>query len=72
MLKSINDETLTNFVLKEYGPQVYFSAGSDKVISMPLIFPERTSFEFILGQGDVGNVWDYDGYAYITIIETNK
>jgi hypothetical protein len=73
LLKSLNGVVKTDITKNQFGTQLFMSTDASLAISMPLILPEKTTFELILMSGDAfSDIKLYSGKGYLNIIETDN
>ena len=68
-LKELNGVEKTNYLKNIYGPQLYFTK---LTFPYPIIFPEKTTFSFVILKGDLKNLQLYDGFGYMSLIEIDN
>jgi autotransporter-associated beta strand protein len=68
-LKDLNGVQKTDYLKNKYGTQFYRSSDASTVIPYPIIFPEKTRFNLIVLSGDLGSLKEYNGKAYISLME---
>jgi hypothetical protein len=68
-LKDLNGVQKTDYLKNKYGTQLYRSSNASTVIPYPIIFPEKTRFNLIVLSGDLGSLKEYNGKAYISLME---
>jgi hypothetical protein len=69
-IKKLNGVQKTNFVINMYGPQLYRSG--KPVLSYPLVFPEKTTFDLITLKGRIGSLKKYSGKSYLSLVESDN
>ena len=70
--KSINGITKTDLTKNLYGTQLYRSTNASTTVGMPIILPEKTTFELIITFGSIGKLKLYNSSGYLSIIETDN
>jgi hypothetical protein len=71
-IKDLNGVQKTDYLKNIYGTQLYRSSNASTVIPYPIIFPEKTTMTLIVLKGDLGSLKEYDGKAYISLIEIDN
>jgi hypothetical protein len=70
--KSINGVAKTDLTKNLYGTQLYRSTNASTTVGMPIIMPEKTTFELIITFGSIGKLKLYNSTGYLSIIETDN
>jgi hypothetical protein len=71
-IKDLNGVPKTDYLKNIYGTQLYRSTNASTVIPYPIIFPEKTTVTLIVLKGNLGSLKEYDGKAYISLIEIDN
>jgi hypothetical protein len=72
LIKSLNGIEKTNIAKNIFGTQLYRSTDDSRVIPFPIILPEKTTLSLVIFQGDPGNLKEFNGTAYISLMEIDN